>query len=319
MTHMKIKPNAPLFRDPVFDGAADPAVIWNREEQEWWMFYTNRRAWSPNIGVAYVHGTDIGIAASGDHGKTWIYGGTAEGLEFEWGRNTFWAPEVIEHEGIYHMYVSYVRGIPSDWNCDRKIIHYTSKNLQNWKYESVLSLSSNRVIDACVYQLPDKRFKMWYKDEINNSYTYTAYSTDLYRWQPGGAEITDCAHEGPNVFTFAGKYWMITDPWDGLGVYVSEDLETWKRCSNILKTPGIRQDDGTPGAHADVLVCGEHAYIFYFTHPEKEDPELKNAEDMISEYRRNRSTIQVAELLVRNGELVCERDRVEIDLEEGEI
>ncbi len=42
---------------------------------------------------------------------------------------------------------------------------------------------------------------------------------------------------------------MITDPWDGLGVYVSEDAKKWERCSNILKTPGIRKDGGVPGAH----------------------------------------------------------------------
>ena len=34
----------PVFRDPVFDGAADPVVIWNRQEEKWFMFYTNRRA-----------------------------------------------------------------------------------------------------------------------------------------------------------------------------------------------------------------------------------------------------------------------------------
>lgn len=311
---MKIIPNAPLFRDPVFDGAADPVVIWNHREKEWWMFYTNRRAWSPNTGVSFVHGTDIGIAVSGDGGKTWIYRGTAQGLEFEWGRNTFWAPEVIEHEGVYHMYVSYVKGIPADWNCERKILHYTSSNLWEWEFQSVLPLSSDRVIDACVIAMPDKSFKMWYKDEVHDSYTYTAYSKDLYHWQAGEAEITDCPHEGPNVFAFQGKYWMITDPWEGLGVYVSEDAQSWKRCANILDTPGIRADDGAPGAHADVLVWGEHAYIFYFTHPEKGNPELEHVEDILSEYRRNRSSIQVAELVVRDGELFCDRNHVEIEL-----
>jgi len=33
----------PLFRDPVFDGAADPRLIWNPQTKRWWMFYTNRR------------------------------------------------------------------------------------------------------------------------------------------------------------------------------------------------------------------------------------------------------------------------------------
>ena len=37
-------PPAPLYRDPVFDGAADPSLIWNDKERAWWVFYTNRRA-----------------------------------------------------------------------------------------------------------------------------------------------------------------------------------------------------------------------------------------------------------------------------------
>ncbi|MBP1767820.1 MAG: family 43 glycosylhydrolase, partial [Candidatus Aminicenantes bacterium] len=33
-------PPAPLYRDPVFDGAADPSLIWNDKERSWWVFYT---------------------------------------------------------------------------------------------------------------------------------------------------------------------------------------------------------------------------------------------------------------------------------------
>lgn len=36
--------SAPVFIDPVQDGAADPNVIQNQATGEWWMFYTNRRA-----------------------------------------------------------------------------------------------------------------------------------------------------------------------------------------------------------------------------------------------------------------------------------
>ena len=67
----------PLFRDPVYDGAADPVVIWNPQKQAWWMFYTNRRANIPGLsGVAWVHGTRIGIAESTDGGAKWSYAGT---------------------------------------------------------------------------------------------------------------------------------------------------------------------------------------------------------------------------------------------------
>ena len=64
------EPPAPLFRDPNHDGAADPTVIWNRQERSWWLLYTNRRANVECRGVAWVHGTDIGVASSSDNGRT---------------------------------------------------------------------------------------------------------------------------------------------------------------------------------------------------------------------------------------------------------
>lgn len=45
------KAPAPLYRDPVTDGAADPVVVWNQEAKSWWMLYTSagqtwmRRMW----------------------------------------------------------------------------------------------------------------------------------------------------------------------------------------------------------------------------------------------------------------------------------
>jgi hypothetical protein len=119
MGEMKI-PAAPLFRDPIHDGAADPVIIWNREEKAWWILYTNRRADAPDVGYSWIHGTDIGIASSTDGGRNWLYRGTMPGLEFENGRNTYWAPEVIWHDGLYHMYMSYVRGIPTNWEWGRE-------------------------------------------------------------------------------------------------------------------------------------------------------------------------------------------------------
>ena len=313
---MNIIPNAPLFCDPVYNGAADPTIIWNRQEQSWWIFYTNRRAFGLNQGVSYYHGTDIGIASSSDGGRTWIYRGTAQGLNYEPGRNTYWAPEILEHEGVYHMYVSYVRGIPQDWECPRSILHYTSRDLWNWNYESTLKLTSDRVIDACVIRLPDGKWKMWYKDEVHSSFSHTAYSEDLYHWTAGEAEITDVPHEGPNAFFFENQYWMITDPWHGLGVYRSDDAQHWTRCPDILREPGLRPDDGAIAAHADVLVHKGRAYIFYFSHPEVSEEERNDPDFVWDEYRHRRSSLQVAELKLQNGVLVCDRNHVEIDLEQ---
>src|ERR1017187_6787565 len=89
----------PLYRDPVFDGAADPGVLWNPHVRKWWMFYTNRRANMAGLsGVAWAHGTRIGIAESADGGAHWAYVGTAEiALPQDLGGQepTEWAPEVV--------------------------------------------------------------------------------------------------------------------------------------------------------------------------------------------------------------------------------
>jgi len=61
---------------------------------------------------------------------------------------------------------------------------------------------------------------------------------------------------------------MMTDQWAGMGVYHSDDLEKWEKQANpILVGPSNRPEDTPSGAHGDVVVVGDQAYIFYFTHP----------------------------------------------------
>jgi hypothetical protein len=303
--------SAPLFRDPIHEGAADPVIVWNRDAEQWYMVYTSRRAIFDGPGVAWVHGTDLGVAASPDGGE-WLYRGTLSGLDVEWGRNTYWAPEILWQSGEYHMYVSYVRGVPARWaGHDRHILHYTSPDLLRWSFQSRLQLSSDRVIDACVHQLPDGGFRMWYKDEANGSHTYAADSEDLFEWRVVGPVLTERPHEGPNVFRFGGHYWMLVDEWRGQGVFRSGDLERWERNGLILDQPGSRADDGGVGLHADVLVNGDDAYVFYFTHPGRLGNDTGNSENS---YKTRRSSIQVARLRVVEGNLVCDRDE-EFELE----
>lgn len=294
---------APLFRDPIFDGASDPVVIWNKEEECFYMFYTQRRSTAVNVGFSSIHGSKIGVASSID-GMKWLYRGTIPNLDFEPGHNTFWAPEIIYAEGEYHMYVSYITGIPTDWDYERRIIHYTAQNLWDWTYKGEIELSSKRVIDACVYEIEPHIYKMWYKDETNQSHTYAAISKDLYHWEVVGPEITDCSHEGPNVFEFGGVKWMVTDFWNGLGVYQSEDFTHWHRCkNNLLATPGKRAMDGTIGHHADIVVAGKEAYIFYFCHPyemEKRDCQANGQEAL--------TVLQAARLTTDGENLYCNRN-----------
>lgn len=302
----------PLYRDPIHDGAADPSLVYSTNQKAWLMFYTNRRADVTNEpGVAWVHGTKIGIAQSKDQGRTWTYQGTAE---IPYGKPDYshWAPEIFTHNGTHHMYLSIVPGTFPDWNAPREIIHLTSKDLKQWKYESTLNLGSDRVIDACVIQLPNGKFRMWYKNErAKGGSLHYADSDDLYRWAPRGNAIPNLAGEGPKVFRWRNRYWLIADAWKGFAVYSSTDCEHWQpQPKTILTEPGTLPTDRTQGNHADILVNNNRAYIFYFTHQRSAD-----AEGQPREYQR-RTVIQVAELEEKDGVLTCDRDKpVEIRLQ----
>lgn len=299
----KIAPK-PLFRDPVYDGAADPALVWNRGEKKWFMLYTNRRANVPNLpGVSWVHGTRIGIAASADGGATWKYRGTAE---IGYGKPDYshWAPDIVDDGKLYHMFLSVVPGTFTDWNAPRDIVHFTSSDLFHWKFEAVLPLASDRVIDASLARVPGGTWRLWYKNERDGSHIYYADSPDLYQWTQRGVAIGDRAGEGPKVFRWKDRYWMITDVWRGLAVYSSDDAVKWTpQAEQLLASPGHTATDREKGQHCDVVVSGDRAFIFYFTHQGGAD-----ARPGDPNWQRH-SVIQVGELQCSDGTLTCDRDQ----------
>lgn len=303
------KAPAPLFRDPIYDGAADPVVVYNRQKREWCLFYTQRRANVQSPNVAFCYGTAIGLAVSKDHGQTWVYKG-ALNLEFEAGQNTFWAPDIIYASSRYHLFVAYIQGVHNDWGGQARIAHFSSPDLWNWTYMGFLKLSSDHVIDPTFIKLPDNKWHIWYKDETRNSHTMTGWSNDLKNWTiQDTPAIGGPPHEGPKIFRFQNSYWMITDEWTGLRVYRSPDAKTWERQGMVLDKVGTRPDDTPTGAHADVEVVGSKAYIFYFTHPgRKTHADATLQADGTYPYAEKRSSIQVAELIFRNNTLEAVRD-----------
>ncbi|MDI9521323.1 MAG: glycosyl hydrolase [Bacillota bacterium] len=296
---------APLFRDPINEGPTDPTVIYNQAEKSWWIIYTARRATAPCRGVAWVHGTALGVASSNDGGQTWIYRGTLNLEAIEPGHNTYWAPEVIWAEGKYHMYVSYITGVPETWQHPRHILHYTSDNLWDWKYESTLYELGDKAIDACLFPRPEGGWRLFYKNEAAGSHTQYADSDDLYRWVHKGYATNDCEQEGPNVFTLGGDAFMIADMWNGMAVYKSKDLTHWSRQEgHFLSDPGIRQDDTCRGHHADVVSFGNRAYMFYFVHPNAKQYMYGDNDSPITRM----SAIQVAMLKNEHGKLTLIRN-----------
>ena len=298
----------PLYRDPVFDGAADPVVIWNPQVKRWWMFYTDRRANAPGqSGVTWVHGTPIGIAESADGGAHWKFTGMAQiDLPAEYGGTnvTQWAPDIIRSpDGTWQMFLTVVPGIFEDWNHPRDIVQLTSTDLVHWKNPKKLSLASDRVIDPSVLRLPDGTWRMWYNDERTGKSIHFADSPDLQNWTDKGLAFKSRG-EGPKGFRWHGKFWCVIDEWKGLGVFRSDDALHWdKQPTNLLAIPGSGADDGVMGGHPDVVVSGGRAFLFYFTHPGRRGAGVTN-----DRTEQRRSSIQVVELHEPDGWLTCERD-----------
>jgi len=269
----------PLYRDPPFDAPTDPVLCFNAEAKKWYMYYTARRAMATNApGVTWVHGSNIGIAESTDGGATWTYKGIADigyGKDQHPGDYTYWAPEVIWDKGAYHMFLSYVPGIFDDWNHPREIVHLTSADGVKWDTIGTIDLKSDRVIDPCVMQIPDGRWRMWYKDERGKRTLSYADSPDLVKWEAKGSAVTNYNGEGPKVFNWKGRYWLIADCWaNGMRVWSSTDCLNWKM-----------QDVALLGSHGDVVVSGGRAWWFYFG-------------------SGRRTAINVVELSVLDGKLV---------------
>lgn len=183
----------------------------------------------------------------------------------------------------YHMFLTFVPGIFTNWAHPREIVHLTSKDGIKWNTVGRVDLKSDKVIDACVIRLSDGRWRMWYKDERNPKPLCYADSPDLQNWIPRGNAVTNFTGEGPKVFRWKGKYWLIADCWrNGMRVWNSDDCTDWKMQDAVLF-----------GNHGDAVVSGDRAWWFYFAGPH----DLPGS---------RRTAINVAEFSMVNGELIAD-------------
>jgi hypothetical protein len=304
----------PLYRDPLWDGAADAALVQHRASGRWDLFYTNRRATLrlPDAqDVRWVHGSHIGIASSRD-GHHWQHAGVAQfPAECTGGApetSTHWAPEVVAHAGRYHLWLTVVPGIHARWTGTRFLQHLSSDDLRHWRCGERLDLGSDRVIDAAVARLDDGRWRLWFKDENQGSRLFQADSQDLRTWRRGPA-VTDAAAEGAKVFRFTGHWWLVADQWRGLLVQRSSDATHWQvQPQRLLTEAGRHATDRAKGQHPDVLVLGGRAFLFYFVHQGGEDAARQD------DRHHQRSVIQVAELKLQDGWLTVDRNADPPDL-----
>ncbi|MBP5335844.1 MAG: family 43 glycosylhydrolase [Bacteroidales bacterium] len=297
-----LKAQDAIYVDPIYNGSTDPMVCYNPVTDSYYMYYTSRRSNVPGLGgIESVHGSPIGIAESVDGGTTWKYIGDCN-IDYHPDPNpTYWAPEVICVDGTFHMYLTYVPGIFDTWEYPRDIVHLTSKDGRNWTTQSVLDLAVRKVIDACIFQLPDGTWRLWYNNEPDGKTIFYADSKDLYHWTDKGKVTSIVTNgEGPNVIFWKGKYYMIVDEWKGLSVFSSDDATNWVKQEGDYLVSGLNGQ--RRGNHADIEVVDGHAYMFYFGNiPPKEDPRTG------SFTRRRGYAVYVVELQMdENGRVFCD-------------
>ena len=173
----------------------------------------------------------------------------------------------------------------------------------HWNQPRKLALASDRVIDPSIERMPDGSWRLYYNDERSGKSIHYADSPDLATWTDRGLAFKSRG-EGPKGFRWHGKFWVIIDEWKGLGVFRSDDGLHWdKQPANLVAGIGQGPDDQAPGDHCDVVVSGEQAFLFYFTHPGRRGPDARK-----DGYEQRRSSIQVTELHEQDGWLTCNRD-----------
>jgi hypothetical protein len=204
------------------------------------------------------------------------------------------------------MLLTVVPGIFENWDHPRTLVQLTSRDLRHWGNARPLKLASDRVIDACVLSLTNGHWRMWYNNERDKKSIYFADSRDLVNWEDRGKAVGDQGGEGPKVFRWQNHLWMVTDVWQGLAVYRSEDALNWTRQAggNLLQQPGQGVDDQVIGGHPDVVVNHGRAFLFYFTHPGRRGDNARR-----DGYEQRRSSIQVTELFFQDGKLTADRDQ----------
>ena len=110
------------------------------------------------------------------------------------------------------------------------------------------------------------------------------------------------------MFELGGWWWMLVDEWRGMGVHRSRRRGDWERRAAPTRSssasPAAGVGDETFGRHGDVVVEGERATLYYFTHPHWDGSELGSSDAAAARL----SAVFAAPLVVVDDRLVCTRD-----------
>jgi beta-xylosidase len=324
----KVSPPVPLFIDPNYHGSCDPEIIYNTTDGYYYIYYTARRSLLEENFVR----TPIGVIRSKDLAD-WEFlgyckfdgvGGTKDADA------TFWAPAIVSHQGRLHMFVTWKPDTCTTlgpWGGPSYIVHYTTSEndpVDGWEKVTALHDDNINALDATAY-IKDGKCHVWFKgrekEARKNELIYMA-SNNFREWEYQGFSKSDVFNEAatgsdfeeaPYLFFLKGSYWLITDPHAGLFVYRSDDAESWEFQGTILEEGGSKELDGTMARHASVAIVDDRAFIVYHVEPwRRYDLEKLRGDQRVPIFRQpienRRSVLQMAELELIDGKLVCDRD-----------
>ena len=303
----------PLFTDLNYNGSCDPEVVWNPAAKEWFIYYTARRATRSH--ASYV-GTPLGVISSPDL-SDWTFRGycSFDGKQGQTDNDdTHWAPGIVVSGRQLHMFATYKASAKPPWGGDGVIRHYVAPlddPVSGWRLWGVPGFNQPDPIDVSVLNVAGG-FRAYYRVGENGGIQW-ASSDDLVHWAnhgpcPGDLNSPNRGYgyqEAPYVFRFQNRYWMLTDPHDGLAVFHSPDGISWTQQERILRTPGTRKADATLARHPSVAVVDGRAFIFYHTEPNRPYPSPPPEQRTVAQ---KISFLQMAELKVHNGVLVSDRN-----------
>ena len=277
---------APIYADPYYTGSCDPEVVWNPLTKDWWIFYTGRR---PALGIAATCGNPIGVARSKDL-LNWKFEGYCK-FDGVGGKpdsdQTFWAPGIVVAGDEIHMFVTYKPDATPPWGTGGSIAHYktTLDDMVDGWTKVDIAIDEDNCLDACVLKIANGRYRMYYVGGLTGTKKNIKYaeSSDLNHWEIMGEVRGDVNNTAANrnnrthkygyqeavyVFVWKGKYFMITDPHDGLCTYVSEDGVDWRYMGQIMGNgTSARTLDWSEARHPSVAVKNTRAFIIYHVEP----------------------------------------------------
>jgi hypothetical protein len=197
---------------------------------------------------------------------------------------------------------------PQEFSGKGQVLHYTSRDVVHWKFSDAADVGWDDVIDPGLVKLRDGRWLMAFREDRPQPSTAKVTSPDLQHWTRLEDVTEGRPHEAPVILYWKGKFWLFIDEWRGIGVYQSDDGIRYAPNSLILDRPGKREDDHYLGSHPGVALAGERAFVFYHCHTGRNVVGGASGQPTDS-LGYKRPSLQVAELELRDGIIVCDRDK----------